>query len=462
MVTMVTFLTFTLSFPNTSYFREHTTRDHWARVFRSQRPQPVQAVASVSAWREGARPGSCGLTEVDGGASCARGTRGAWRANWGGRPDLESASAICLGLCARCERCRFVGVGLGDKTCDWFHECPNIEPELGSHVHSGRAAPARPADGPVVDDEPWRAPPDEGLWDAPRASIFEPLAVERFEGYIGIGALFGTSFLQSKSLRCGVSNTVHAWRQRANASLVLLTDFDHSTEFYDPQGARLNMFDYLQDDWARAGVGAPANHALRPELVVQTVKVSRMRTAWGIAKRVVGSDGQWYRVLLLTSFVRRTCMAARGVMLLDLKDMVVQLPPWMLVSPGRLSVFEEETNFKKPGWNRDVLKLFLRPSAAPERERSEVAGIISERRRVINSGIMLGTPSTLLTHLLALCRQLHALGGRHDRWVRGVDQPAHNLVVYRALGETPAEATSRGRREAPAAAGTASLYAVFG
>lgn len=65
-----------------------------------------------------------------------------------------------------------------------------------------------------------------------------------------------------------------------------------------------------------------------------------------------GTDSQWYRHLLLSSFLRLSCMRSRGVLLLDLKDVLVQGPPWPLLAPGRVTVFEEIGQIRHAPWNQ--------------------------------------------------------------------------------------------------------------
>tara|TARA_B100000795_G_scaffold52443_1_gene34417 strand:+ start:1310 stop:1573 length:264 start_codon:yes stop_codon:yes gene_type:complete len=45
-------------------------------------------------------------------------------------------------------------------------------------------------------------------------------------------------------------------------------------------------------------------------------------------------------------------MRSRGVLLLDLKDVLVQRPPWPLLAPGRVTVFEEIGQLRNAPWNQ--------------------------------------------------------------------------------------------------------------
>ena len=70
----------------------------------------------------------------------------------------------------------------------------------------------------------------------------------------------------------------------------------------------------------------------------------------------VGTDSQWYRYLLLSSFLRLCCQRARGILLLDLKDVLLQLPPWPLLAPGRVTAFEEISELRHKTWNACAAK----------------------------------------------------------------------------------------------------------
>lgn len=171
----------------------------------------------------------------------------------------------------------------------------------------------------------------------------------------------------------------------------------------------------------------------------------------------VGTDSQWYRHLLLSSFLRLSCQRSRGVLLLDLKDVLVQHPPWPLLVPGHVTVFEEIGQLRHSPWNR-----FARTPCTPQyvhgvggqvhpkyralcghaccrrilaqfstSVRTEVATLLQGEKKVINSGVILAPPAPLLRHVDALVDEMWALGGRHDRWMIGVDQAAHMLLVYR-------------------------------
>jgi hypothetical protein len=63
--------------------------------------------------------------------------------------------------------------------------------------------------------------------------------------------------------------------------------------------------------------------------------------------------------------------------------------------------------------------------------RAEVAALLGGDKKVINSGVILATPAAMLLHVDALVDEMWALGGRYDRWMVGVDQAAHMLLVYR-------------------------------
>ena len=181
-------------------------------------------------------------------------------------------------------------------------------------------------------------------------------------------------------------------------------------------------------------------------------------------------------------------MRSRGVLLLDLKDVLVQGPPWPLLAPGRVTVFEEIGQIQHAAWNqcarthtahttaRHSARRSRHPSPlprsplwrrvplysdaaatahAPRRDtvpsahvatravrrrilaqfstsvRAEVAALLGGDKKVINSGVILAPPAAMLRHVDALVDEMWALGGRYDRWMVGVDQAAHMLLVYR-------------------------------
>lgn len=167
----------------------------------------------------------------------------------------------------------------------------------------------------------------------------------------------------------------------------------------------------------------------------------------------------------------------------------MQGPPWPLLAPGRVTVFEEIGQIQHAAWNQcarthtahttarrqrppqptPVSSLSLSPVAAcaailsdaaatahaPRRDtvpsahvatravrrrilaqfstsaRAEVAALLGGDKKVINSGVILAPPAAMLRHVDALVDEMWALGGRYDRWMVGVDQAAHMLLVYR-------------------------------
>ena len=122
-------------------------------------------------------------------------------------------------------------------------------------------------------------------WGAARR-IFSPLvASARRVGRdpIGIGAHFGTlkegywSYLQI---------TLRAWRERANASLVILTD----------QAAELRgRLGQAEDTAGDLGLGLRGlarreqGWGALNEVIVQPVNVTRMSSSWGVVKELQGA-----------------------------------------------------------------------------------------------------------------------------------------------------------------------------
>ena len=152
----------------------------------------------------------------------------------------------------------------------------------------GRLNSSQDGDGDE-DDAPWslqataRSRSDD--WGAARR-IFSPLvaSVRRVgRGPIGIGAHFGTlkegywSYLQI---------TLRAWRERANASLVILTD----------QAAELRgRLGQTEDTAGDLGLGLRGlarreqGWGALTEVIVQPVNVTRMSSSWGVVKELQGA-----------------------------------------------------------------------------------------------------------------------------------------------------------------------------
>lgn len=76
----------------------------------------------------------------------------------------------------------------------------------------------------------------------------------------------------------------------------------------------------------------------------------------------------------------------------------------------------------------------------------EVAVLLGGGKRVVNSGVILAPPAALLRHVDALVDEMAVLGGRYDRWMVGVDQAAHMLLIYRNHTQMGA-ALGAGRRQ---------------
>ena len=367
-------------------------------------------LATARKWLRTAGAGFCSETELDDGESCARGRQGSWALQGADTASLAHAAAACLALCGDCPRCSFISVAKSE--CSWFAEC-ELDSLVASYIpgmpafHSGMvtARPAR-ANATAEDDAPFSreaavASRGGAAWPA-ALQIFDPLVAtpERLGAFVGIGALFGKPH---PSFWTTALVTLRAWRRSANASLVVLTD-----------QARLVR--------SRVRTGR--------RLVLQPVNVSAMARHWRIAKRLRGCDSQWYRHLLLASFLRLSCGRARGVLLLDVKDVLVQRPPWALLSTaGSVTAFEEVSVLRRGTWNARVIAQFGRARA----RRAEVEALLARGRdaKVINSGVILGAPDALLRHVDAMLEELWWLGGRYDRWMVGVDQAAHMLIVHR-------------------------------
>jgi len=397
--------------------KHSTVQSAGALGVHGRRTTPHHAAAARD-WLRTSRRGFCEETELDSGASCARGRKGAWDLK---AASMADAAAKCLALCGGCPRCHYVSVTVSE--CSWFKDC---DMEALGRQASFRSGPfpgrlnSSQGDGDEG-DAPWLAAAASSRsadWEA-APKVFSPLiasAKRVGRGPIGIGAHFGTlkegywSYLQI---------TLRAWRERANASLVILTDQAPLLR------SRLGQVQARSWDESELERRRKPGWGTMAEVIVQPVNVTHMKTSWGIAKELHGTDSQWYRHLLLSSFLRLSCQRSRGVLLLDLKDVLVQHPPWPLLVPGHVTVFEEIGQLRHSPWNRRILAQFSTSV------RTEVATLLQGEKKVINSGVILAPPAPLLRHVDALVDEMWALGGRHDRWMIGVDQAAHMLLVYR-------------------------------
>ena len=244
-------------------------------------------LAAAHNWLRTARRGYCEETEFDSGASCARGRKGAWKHK---AANIANATATCLALCGGCPRCRYISVTANE--CNWFRDCDlealGRQGSFRSGVFPGRLNSSQDGDGDE-DDAPWslqaaaRSRTDD--WGAARR-IFSPLVASARRvgrGPIGIGAHFGTlkegywSYLQI---------TLRAWRERANASLVILTD----------QAAELRgRLGQAEDTAGDLGLGLRGlarreqGWGALNEVIVQPVNVTRMSSSWGVVKELQGA-----------------------------------------------------------------------------------------------------------------------------------------------------------------------------
>ena len=265
-----------------------TAPAHAGRQLAGQRRSgAARRFSAAHNWLRTARRGYCEETEFDSGASCARGRKGAWKLK---AANIANATATCLALCGGCPRCRYISVTASE--CNWFKNC-DLE-ALGRQVSfrsgffPGRLNSSQDGDGDE-DDAPWslqaaaRSRSDD--WGAARR-IFSPLVASARRvgrGPIGIGAHFGTlkegywSYLQI---------TLRAWRERANASLVILTDQA------DVLRGRLGQAEGTAGD-LRFGLRGLARReqgwGALTEVIVQPVNVTRMSSSWGVVKELQGA-----------------------------------------------------------------------------------------------------------------------------------------------------------------------------
>ena len=237
-------------------------------------------------WLRTARRGYCEETEFDSGASCARGRKGAWKLK---AANMANATATCLALCGGCPRCRYISVTTNE--CNWFRTCDlealGRQASFRSGLFPGRFNSSLDSDGDDG-DAPWSlqaaARSRSADWGAARR-IFSPLVASARRvgrGPVGIGAHFGTlkegywSYLQI---------TLRAWRERANASLVILTD-----QAPILRGRLGQPEDTAGDGFGLGGLARrEQGWGAMAEVIVQPVNVTRMQSSWGIAKELQGA-----------------------------------------------------------------------------------------------------------------------------------------------------------------------------
>jgi len=258
-----------------------------ARVGSAVRRSTPRRSSAAHDWLRTARRGYCEETELDSGASCARGRKGAWKLK---AANMANATATCLALCGGCPRCRYISVTANE--CNWFRDCDlealGKQASFRSGLFPGRLNSSQDSDGDEG-DAPWSlqaaARSRSATWGAGRR-IFSPLVASARRvghGPVGIGAHFGTlkegywSYLQI---------TLRAWREKANASLVILTDQAPVLR------GRLGQAEDTAGD-GFAGLGGLARReqgwGAMAEVIVQPVNVTRMSSSWGIAKELQGA-----------------------------------------------------------------------------------------------------------------------------------------------------------------------------
>ena len=253
---------------------------------RVRRSTPHRSSAA-HAWLRTARRGYCEETELDSGASCAQGRKGAWKLK---AANMANATATCLALCGGCPRCRYISVTANE--CNWFRTCDlealGKQASFRSGPFPGRSNSSHDGDGDEG-DAPWSAQaaarsrsPD---WGAGRR-IFSPLVASARRvgrGPVGIGAHFG---MLKEGYWSYLQITLRAWRERANASLVILTDQapvlrGRLGQAEDTAGEGFGLGGLARRE---QGLGTMA------EVIVQPVNVTRMQSSWGIAKELQGAS----------------------------------------------------------------------------------------------------------------------------------------------------------------------------
>ena len=182
---------------------------------------------------------------------------------------------------------------------------------------------------------------------------------------------------------------------------------------------------------------APHQAAL-PRLRVQRFNMGVMSSVWNISRPLLDSDAVWFRFMVQASYVERHCHDAALVMLFDLKDILFQSSPFALAprAPLTSSPLETLTSFteafpiRRGSWNHKAMKHFIDNGPS---DSAIVEEIILKRKLGLNSGILIGPPRVVQRHAMAVSRAVVGLKLSAHANMMGIDQGAHNLLVYRAM-----------------------------
>ena len=179
------------------------------------------------------------------------------------------------------------------------------------------------------------------------------------------------------------------------------------------------------------------HRAAVPRLVVQQFNLTSLRSAWRIGRATLTpADSVWFRFALLTTYVERHCRDAELVLLFDLKDILFESSPFVLAprdsassrALNTLTSFTEAFPVQKGSWNHKAMLHF-------KETRGSIAVIdevVSRRPLGLNSGIMLGPPRVVEQHARRLTKAVLGLTPL-PKTMMGIDQGAHNLLVYGSL-----------------------------
>lgn len=124
----------------------------------------VVKAATVKAWLDGARTGTCGATIDNDRGDCVHGSFGSFGLSSAATASWEAATADCLAQCGHCSRCRYISTSLRWRDCSWYAQCAALSREV-SDVRSAPLTPnatwshARHTCPPpaAIDDKAWDA-----------------------------------------------------------------------------------------------------------------------------------------------------------------------------------------------------------------------------------------------------------------------------------------------------------------
>ena len=183
------------------------------------------------------------------------------------------------------------------------------------------------------------------------------------------------------------------------------------------------------------------HRAAVPRLIVQPFNLAALRKVWRIrATSLMPQDSVWFRFALITSYIERHCSAAELVLLFDLKDVLFQASPFELAprssatgrAKGALTSFTEAFPVRRGSWNHKAMLNFKDVNGT----MLLIDEIVRRQPLSLNSGLLLGPPHVVCEHTRRITLAVLQIMPLPKDAFMGVDQGAHNLLVYGAMSST--------------------------